>query len=106
MKVFISELENEVPEGFRKLQDVEIIKNYLSFDMNNDFKVSKNEWMLAFIKLLGEDLQSLENDGPDSIMKRIMELSDEFDHYDLDGNKYLEDEEYKRIIDNNLYISE
>lgn len=106
MKIFISELEDNVPEGFRKMHHEELIKDYLSMDLDNNFLISKNEWMIAFIKLLANDIQALEKDGPDSLMKQIMDLSDEFDHYDLDGNKYLEYEEYKRIVDNNFYISE
>ena len=106
MKIFITENENEVPEGFRKVKHEEIIRDYLAMDLDNNFLVSKNEWMLTFIKMLANDLESLEKEGPDSIMRKIMDLSDEFDHYDIDGNKYLEYEEYKKIVDNNLYISE
>ena len=106
MKIFVSELEENVPEGFRKLHHEELINDYLSMDMDNNFLVSKNEWLLAFIKLLSNDIEALEKEGPDSLLKKIMDLSDEFDHYDLDGNKYLEYDEYKRIVDNNFYISE
>ena len=106
MEIFISENENEIPKGFRKAKHEEIIREYLSMDLDNNFLVSKNEWLITFINILSKDIKSLEKEGPDSLMKKIMDLSDEFDHYDIDGNKYLEYEEYKRIIDNNLYISE
>lgn len=98
--------EQNVPEGFRKLTDKEIIEDYLSMDIDENYRVSKNEWMLHFIKLLGRDINALEKEGPDSIMKKIQELSDEFDVYDLNSNKYLDYEEYKNIVTNNIYISD
>jgi len=98
--------EQKVPEGYRKLTDEEIVKDYLIMDINENYCVSKNEWMLHYIKLLGKDINALEKEGPDSIMKKIQELSDEFDVYDLDGSKYLDYEEYKNIITNNIYISD
>ena len=39
-------------------------------------------------------------------MSRIECLSDEFDRYDLDGNKYIDFIEYKNFILNNLLVSE
>ena len=51
-------------------------------------------------------MESLEKEGPDSIMKHIKELSSEFDYYDKDKNKYLDYEEYRNIIVNNVLISE
>lgn len=98
--------ENNPPKGYRNINNEEIINSFLLLDMNGSYEISKNEWMIAFIKLLGNDIQSLEKDGPDSIMKKFQELSDEFDYYDLDGNKYLDYEEYKKIITNNIYIEE
>lgn len=98
--------ENNPPKGYRNINNEEIINSFLSLDMNGSYEISKNEWMLTFIKLLGNDIQSLEKEGPDSIMKKIQELSDEFDYYDIDHNKYLDYEEYKKIITNNIYIEE
>ena len=39
-------------------------------------------------------------------MKKIQELSNEFDKYDLDHNKYIDYDEYKNFISQNLFISE
>ncbi len=39
-------------------------------------------------------------------MTKIRELSDEFDKYDLDGNKYIDYIEYKNFLSDNIYISE
>lgn len=106
MLMIISDDGKNVPEGYRHLTDEEVIKDYLSFDMDNDYCISKNEWMLTFIKMLGNDIQALEKEGPDAIMQKIQELSDEFERYDVDNNKYLDYEEYKAIVTNNIYISE
>ena len=62
--------QNNPPEGYRTIKDEQIMKSYLKLDMDGTFEVSKNEWMLAFIKLLGNDMAALEKDGPDSIMKK------------------------------------
>ncbi|MBD5402164.1 hypothetical protein HDR58_05120 [bacterium] len=101
-------LDNEanLPEGYRRLSSQEIMNNYLKMDLNKDYTVSKNEWMFMFIKLLEKDIDILEKEGPDSIMNKIQELSDEFDRYDVNGNKKLDYEEYKSIITNRVYISE
>ncbi len=105
--MFIISKENDnAPKGFRKLNDDELIKDFLSFDSNEDYSISKNEWIITFVKMLANDMESLEKDGPDSIMKRIQELSSEFDYYDKDKNKYLDYEEYKNIVSNNVLISE
>lgn len=106
MFMIISDDGKNVPAGYRNLTDEEVIKDYLSIDMDKDYMISKNEWMLTFIKMLGDDIQALEKEGPDSIMKKIQELSDEFERYDVDNNKYLDYEEYKTIVNNNIYISE
>ncbi len=97
--------ENNPPEGYRTINNNEIMNSYLKLDLDGSFEVSKNEWMLAFIKLLGNDMPALEKDGPDSIMQKIKELSDEFDRYDTDGNKYIDYEEYKKIITTNIFIA-
>ena len=96
--------ETNPPEVYRNISDIEIMNSYLNMDIDGSFEVSKNEWMLAFIKLLGNDMLALEKDGPDSIMQKIKELSDEFDRYDTDGNKYLDYEEYKKIVTTNIFI--
>ena len=44
--------------------------------------------------------------GLDSIMDKIQDLSNEFDKYDLDHNKYIDFDEYKNFITQNLFISE
>lgn len=106
MFMIISDDGKNVPAGYRNLTDEEVIKDYLSFDMDKDYCISKNEWMLTFIKMLGDDIQSLEKEGPDAIMQKIQELSDEFERYDVDNNKYLDYEEYKAIVNNNIYIAE
>lgn len=106
MFMIISDENQQIPDGYRHLTDEEIIKDYLSMDMNKDYNVSKNEWMLTFIKMLAKDIDSLESKGPDSIMEQIQELSDEFELYDTDNNKYLDFEEYKAILEKNIYISE
>lgn len=80
--------------------------SYLKMDIDNNFRISKNEWMFSMIKLLEKDLELLEKQGPDSVMRAIQDLSDEFDRYDVNGNKFLDYEEYKAIISNNFYISE
>lgn len=104
--IIISYDEEKVPEGYRKLTDEEIVQGYLNLDMNHNYNVSKNEWMLNFIKILADDIDALEKDGPDSLMNKIQELSDEFDRFDSDHNKYLDYEEYRSVILNNVYISE
>ena len=43
--------ENNPPEGYRNISDIEIMNSYLNMDIDGSFEVSKNEWMLAFIKL-------------------------------------------------------
>lgn len=102
----ISDQNQPIPEGYRNLTDEEIIKDFLKMDMNKDYSISKNEWMLTFIKLLVNDIETLEAEGPDSIMDRIQDLSDEFELYDRDDDKYLDIDEYKNVITNNVYISE
>ena len=103
--VFKKELV-EIPDGFRNLTDEEIAKDFITLDLDKSYFISKNEWMLNFIKILGNNIESLEKEGPDSLMKKIQELSDEFDKYDLDHNKYIDYDEYKNFISQNLFISE
>ena len=58
------------------------------------------------LELLGEDIEALNKEGLDSIMDKIQDLSNEFDKYDLDHNKYIDFDEYKNFITQNLFISE
>lgn len=106
MKIIIADENTNIPEGYRNITDEELIKEFLTMDMDENYSISKNEWIINFVKFLGNDIKSLEKDGPASILKRIQELSDEFDRYDLDGNNYLDYDEYKNIIINNIFISE
>lgn len=106
MEFIIKNKENNIPQGYHKPEDNFIIENYFSYDQNGDCNISKNEWMVSFIKILADDMPALEKEGPDSIMKKIQELSDEFDYYDTDNNKYLELQEFKKIVENNLFISD
>lgn len=106
MSIKISKENQDIPKGFRKLNEKEIADDFLSLDNNGDYSISKNEWMMTFIKMLGKDMEALEKEGPDSIMQKIRELSAEFDYYDTDGSKYLDCEEYKNILINNVFISE
>ena len=106
MKYIFKKEYIEIPEGFRSLTDEEIAKDFKTLDMDNSYLISKNEWMLSFIKLLGEDIEALNTEGLDSIMDKIQDLSNEFDKYDLDHNKYIDFDEYKNFITQNLFISE
>lgn len=106
MRYIITHEKNNIPSGFRNLTDEEIAKDFLRMDVDKSYFISKNEWMLNFIKLLGNDFDALEKEGPDSIMGKIQDLSDEFDKYDLDGNKYIDYIEYKNFLSDNIYISE
>lgn len=104
MSILISE-KGTIPEGYRHLTEEELVRDYLKFDLDNNSIVSKNEWILTMLRYLAKDIPSLEKDGPDSILNKIKEFSDEFDKYDTDRNKYLEYQEYKDILLNNIYIS-
>ncbi len=106
MHYIITQEKNTIPPGYRNLTDDEIAKDFIKLDTDKSYFISKNEWMMNFIKLLGEDMEDLEKDGPDSLMKKIQELSDEFDKYDLDNNKYIDYVEYKNFISDNIYISD
>lgn len=106
MKYIFKKESIEIPEGFRSLTDEEIAKDFKALDMDKSYLISKNEWMLSFIKLLGEDIEALNKEGLDSIMDKIQDLSNEFDKYDLDHNKYIDFDEYKNFITQNLFISE
>ncbi len=106
MRYIITKEKNDIPNGFRNLTDEEIAKDFLVLDEDKSYFISKNEWMLNFIKLLANDMEALEKEGPDIIMAKIQELSEEFDKYDLDNNKYIDYIEYKNFLADNIYISE
>jgi Ca2+-binding EF-hand superfamily protein len=95
-----------VPEGYRNLTENEIAKDFVSLDNNNDYMISKNEWMINFIKMYEKDLSKLEQEGPASIMDKIQELSDEFDKIDTDNNMLIDFLEYKEFLEKNIFISD
>ncbi len=105
-KYIILNDKKEVPEGFRNLTDEEAATGFLKLDIDKSYTITKNEWMANCLSLLIKELDYLENIGPDSIMTKIQELSDEFDKYDLDKNKTIDYIEYKNFLMSNIYISE
>lgn len=102
--MFIINSKNDIPKGFRKLTDEEIAKDFFNLDMNKDYFITKNEWILNFLKIYS--LEYLEKEGPDSIMDKIQELSNQFDKYDKDHNKVIDFIEYKNFINDYLLVSE
>ena len=94
------------PDGFRHLTDEEVAEGFLKLDVDKSYTITKNEWMLSCLKLLAEDVSLLDSEAPDAIMKHFQELSDEFDAYDLDGNKVIDYIEYKNFIMKNVVISD
>ena len=106
MKYIITNELNDMPKGFRNLTDEEIVNNFLKLDADKDYFISKNEWMANLLKLLIEDIGVLEKEGPDAIMFKIKEFSEEFDRYDIDKNKYIDYLEYKNFLTDHIYISE
>ena len=106
MQYFISNEQTNIPDGFRTLTDEEIARDFKKLDLDKSYFISKNEWMLAFIKILGNDIALLEQEGPDSIMGKIQELSDQFDKYDINGDKFIDYLESKNFISENILISE
>lgn len=106
MHYIITHEKNTIPAGYRNLTDEEIAKEFKLIDTDKSYFITKNEWMLSLIKLLEKDLDSLEKAGPDSIMQKIQELSDEFDKYDLDNSKSIDYLEYKNFLSDNIWISD
>lgn len=104
--MFIVTNDKNIVEGFRHLTEEEIVEQFLEIDLDRNYFITKNEWMISFIKLLEKDLPSLEKEGPDAIMTKIQELSDEFDKIDLDHNKQIDYLEYKEFIQKCILISE
>ena len=104
MNLIVADNKNNVPAGYRNLTEEEITRDYLKFDIDENCIVSKNEWILSLVSILAKDIKSREKEGPDAIMRKIKDFSDEFDKYDTDGNKYLEYKEYREILLNNIFI--
>ncbi|MBE7713422.1 MAG: hypothetical protein E7Z87_06740 [Cyanobacteria bacterium SIG26] len=104
--MFIITKKDDIPNGFRRLTDEEIAKDFLTYDTDKSYTITKNEWMASFIKLLLNDIKSLDKESPDALMIKIQELSDEFDRYDVDNNKEIDYLEYKNFIMHNLLVEE
>lgn len=104
--MFIIRYGETAPDGYRHFTEEEIAKEFLTLDNNNNYMISKNEWMLNFIKMYEKELPKLEEEGPDAIMQKIEELSNEFDKIDTDGNKEIDFLEYKEFLEKNIFISE
>ena len=83
------------PEGFRNMTEEEIANDFLAIDSDKNYFITKNEWMIHFIKMYEKDLETLDTEGPASIMTKIKELSDEFDKIDIDGNYQIDFLEFK-----------
>ncbi|MBR6723094.1 hypothetical protein IKL64_06540 [bacterium] len=98
--------ETTAPEGFKNLSEEEVARRFLKLDVDKDYFISKNEWMLNCLTLLAEDIPMLNSEGPDAIMGKFKQLSDEFDRYDLDGNKYIDFVEYKNFLLSHIYVSD
>lgn len=105
-KYVITNERTDIPEGFRNLTEQEIANEFLKIDADKDYFITKNEWMLNFLKLWANDIKTLNAEGPDSIMDKIEILSKEFDNYDLDGNKCIDYLEYKNFLLSNILISD
>ena len=105
-RYIITKERANVPEGFRNLTEQEIAKQFLKLDVDKDYFISKNEWMLNCLKLWADDIATLDAEGPDAIMGKIEQLSAEFDTYDLDGNRYIDYLEYKNFLLSNILVSD
>ena len=103
---FNDKKEQNVPEGFRPITDQEAANAFLRLDLDKSYTITKNEWMLSCLKILADDIESLDREAPDVIMSKFRELSDEFDKYDLDHNKVIDYIEYKNFLMNNVLISD
>ena len=94
------------PEGFRNMTEEEIANDFLAIDSDKNYFITKNEWMIHFIKMYEKELESLDNEAPDAIMGRIKELSNEFDKIDIDGNGQIDFLEFKEFYARNVFISQ
>ena len=97
---------NDIPEGFRQITDQEAANAFLRMDVDKSYTITKNEWMLSCLKIMADDIGSLDREAPDAIMQKFQELSDEFDKYDLDHNKVIDYIEYKNFLMDNVLRSE
>ncbi len=104
--MLIVSTRQEAPDGFRNMTEEEIANDFLAIDTDKNYFITKNEWMIHFIKFYEKDLDRLDAEGPDSIMLKIKELSDEFDKIDIDGNFQIDFLEFKEFYAKNVYISE
>jgi len=94
-----------IPEGYRKMTEDEIAEDFLKIDSDKNYFVTKNEWMMYFLMMYEKDMAALDAEGPDSLMKRIEEISNEFDLIDTNNSKDIDFLEYKEFIENNVYVS-
>ena len=94
-----------IPEGYRRMTEEEIAEDFLKIDNDKNYFVTKNEWMIFFIKKLGEDMAALDAEGPNSIMNKIDAISDEFDKIDNDRSGEIDFLEYKEFVENNVFVS-
>ena len=62
-------MDNKNTNYKMNLQDKIILEEYLNMDMEDDCIITKNEWMITFIKILANNIDYLQKEGPDSIMK-------------------------------------
>ncbi len=104
--LYVKKDNQDPPKGFRQVDVDVMMKEFIDIDTNEDYMLSKNEWLYALLLLLKDDISSLEKDGPDSLLKLIKDLSDEFDMYDSNHDKYLSYSEYKQGMAKNIFISE
>ena len=58
-RYIITKERANVPEGFRNLTEQEIAKQFLKLDVDKDYFISKNEWMLNCLKLW--DMENMKN---------------------------------------------
>ena len=92
-------------EDFIPLNDEEIKEEFDLIDIDNNGIITKNEWLLYYIKLLSQNIYSLNNEGPDALMKHIETFSKEFDEYDTNKNGTLNFNNYKDYIKKSIDIS-
>lgn len=94
-----------ISKGFRNFTDDEIAEQFLKIDKDKNYFITKNEWMMYFIMLFENQIDALDEEGFDSIMGKIQQISDEFDKIDDDGNKQIDYLEFEDFVRNNVYLS-
>lgn len=97
---------DSVNEGYRNYTDEEIAHEFLKIDADQSYFITKNEWMMYFLKMYEDELEVLDQEAPDAIMSRIQQLSDEFDRIDTDHSGQIDFYEFKEFLTKNVYISE